>query len=45
MAQSRINKLELTWIVKEEDPHAIEPRLLFENPKYSYGEGETDEVA
>lgn len=41
MAQNKINKLELTWIGKDEEPHAVEPRLLIETPKYSLGEVET----
>lgn len=39
MAQSKINKLELTWIGKEDEPLAIEPRLLIENQQYSWGGG------
>lgn len=42
MAQNKINKLELTWIGKEDEPLAIEPRLLLETPEYSFGEIETD---
>ena len=38
MAQNKINKLELTWIGKEDEPMAVEPRLLLVTPKYSYGE-------
>lgn len=38
MAQNKINKLELTWIGKEEEPMAVEPRLLLVTPEYSYGE-------
>lgn len=41
MAQNKINKLELTWIGKDEEPLAVEPRLLIETPKYSFGEVET----
>lgn len=33
-------KLELTWIGKGEEPK-IEPRILIENPEYSYGETNT----
>ena len=40
MAQ-RINKLELTWIGKDDDPIALEPRLLIDTPEYSFGEVET----
>lgn len=39
MAQNKINKLELTWIGKEDEPLAIEPRLLVENQKFSWGGG------
>ncbi len=38
---NRINKLELTWIGKEDDPIALEPRLLIDTPEYSYGDVET----
>lgn len=41
MAQNKINKLELTWIGKDEEPLAVEPRLLIETPKHSFGEVET----
>ena len=41
MAQNKINKLELTWIGKEDEPLAIEPRLLLDTPEYSFGEVET----
>ena len=41
MAQNKINKLELTWIGKEDEPLAIEPRLLLDIPEYSFGEVET----
>lgn len=41
MAQEKINKLELTWIGKEDEPLAIEPRLLLDTPEYSFGEVET----
>ena len=41
MAQNKINKLELTWIGKEDEPLAIEPRLLIDTPEYSFGAVET----
>lgn len=41
MSQNKINKLELTWIGKDEAPLAVEPRLLIETPKHSFGEVET----
>ena len=37
----KINKLELTWIGKEDEPLAIEPRLLLDTPEYSFGKVET----
>ena len=39
MAQS--NKLELTWVGKYDEKPALEPRILIENPEYSYGDGDT----
>jgi adenine-specific DNA-methyltransferase len=39
--QNRFSKLELTWIGKEDEPLAIEPRLLLDTPEYSFGEVET----
>ncbi len=30
--QNRFSKLELTWIGKEDEPLAIEPRLLLDTP-------------
>lgn len=40
MAQ-KINKLELTWIDKDENPAPLEPRILLDSPEHSYGEVET----
>lgn len=40
MAQNKINKLELTWIGKEDEPIALEPRLLIDTPEYSFGDVE-----
>ena len=37
-----MQKLELTWIGKDEPHENIEPRILIENPEYSYGEVETE---
>lgn len=37
MAQNRINKLELTWIGKEEDLKPLEPRIVLENQQFSWG--------
>ena len=41
MAQNKLQKLELTWIGKDEEREAIEPRILIEDPKYSYGDTES----
>lgn len=32
MAQNKINKLELTWIGTDEEPMAVEPRVLLDTP-------------
>lgn len=37
MSQDRLQKLELTWIGKDEPREPLEPRILIENPEYSYG--------
>jgi adenine-specific DNA-methyltransferase len=37
MAKTNYNKLELTWIGKGEE-QVLEPRILIENPEYSYGD-------
>ena len=42
MAQDKkLQKLELTWVGKYDEQQPIEPRILIENPEYSYGEVET----
>lgn len=41
MSQDKLQKLELTWIGKDEEREAIEPRILIEDPKYSYGDTES----
>lgn len=42
MAQdNKLQKLELTWIGKDDSREPIEPRILIENPDYSYGTVET----
>lgn len=42
MAQDKkLQKLELTWIGKDDPREPIEPRILIENPDYSYGTAET----
>ncbi len=37
MAQNRLNKLELTWIDKDKEVSAVEPRLFIENQEFSWG--------
>lgn len=37
----KLNKLELTWIGKDDDPIALEPRILLESLEHSFGEVET----
>lgn len=37
----KLNKLELTWIGKDDERPAIEPRILIEDPTLAYGEVET----
>ena len=41
MAQNNKNKLELTWIGKYDERQPLEPRILIEDKKYSYGNPET----
>ena len=41
MSQNKLQKLELTWIGKDDEREAIEPRILIEDPKYSYGDTES----
>lgn len=41
MQQNYKNKLELTWIGKNDERQPLEPRILIENKEYSYGEPET----
>lgn len=41
MAQDKLQKLELTWIGKDEERETIEPRILIEDPEYSYGDTES----
>lgn len=36
MTQDRLQKLELTWIGKGERKESLEPRILIEDPAYSY---------
>lgn len=41
MQQTNKNKLELTWIGKNDKCQPIEPRILIESKEYSYGTPET----
>lgn len=41
MSQNRLQKLELTWIGKDDEREPLEPRILIENPQYSYGDVES----
>lgn len=43
MAKKEYTKLELTWIGKDDEPK-LEPRILVENPDYSYGDVDTDNL-
>lgn len=41
MIQNKQNKLELTWIGKYDEHKPLEPRILIEDKKCSYGNPET----
>ncbi len=41
--KKQLQKLELTWIGKGEEPK-LEPRILIENPEYSYGDPESENM-
>ncbi|MDC0339436.1 DNA methyltransferase, partial [Flavobacteriales bacterium] len=43
MASKKQQKLELTWIGKGDEP-TLEPRILIENPEYSYGDSNSDNM-
>ena len=43
MSKNKLQKLELTWIGKGEEPK-LEPRILIENPEYSYGDPTTENI-
>ena len=43
MAKNKLQKLELTWIGKGEEPK-LEPRILIENPEYSYGDPKSENM-
>lgn len=41
--KKQLQKLELTWIGKGEEPK-LEPRILIENPEYSYGDPDSENM-
>jgi adenine-specific DNA-methyltransferase len=41
--KKQLQKLELTWIGKGEKPK-LEPRILIENPEYSYGDPDSENM-
>jgi len=43
MKQNKYQKLELTWVGKGEEPQ-LEPRILIENPEYSYGDKDSQNM-
>lgn len=43
MAKQNYNKLELTWIGKGDEPK-LEPRILIEDPSYSYGDPNSENM-
>lgn len=43
MAKDKLQKLELTWIGKGEEPE-LEPRILIEDPQYSYGDPNANNI-
>lgn len=43
MSKKALQKLELTWIGKGDEPK-LEPRILIENPEYSYGDPNTENM-
>ena len=43
MAKKNLQKLELTWIGKGDEPK-LEPRILIEQPEYSYGDPDSDNM-
>lgn len=44
MPKNTLQKLELTWIGKDNGRENIEPRILIEDPKYSYGDTESGNI-
>lgn len=43
MSRSKKQRLELTWVGKDQQPK-LEPRILIENPEKSYGDKHTDNM-
>ena len=43
MSKNKLQKLELTWIDKGDEPK-LEPRILIENPEYCYGDPNTENI-
>lgn len=43
MSKNKLQKLELTWIGKGDEPK-LEPRILIENPEFSYGNPTTENI-
>lgn len=43
MKNNKQNRLELTWVGKGDEPK-IEPRILIEDPQYSYGDANTENM-
>ncbi|MET3499642.1 adenine-specific DNA-methyltransferase [Mucilaginibacter rubeus] len=43
MSKKTLQKLELTWIGKGDEPK-LEPRIVIENPEYSYGDPSTENM-
>ena len=41
---SKLQKLELTWIGKDDRHENLEPRILIESPEYSYGDTNTENI-
>jgi adenine-specific DNA-methyltransferase len=44
MTKNKLQKLELTWIGKDDKREALEPRILIEDSKYSYGDSENENM-
>lgn len=43
MSKNKLQKLELTWVGKGEEPK-LEPRILIENPNFSFGDPNTENM-